>query len=75
MKIDSHNLETELYKLLERKVNLLDVQEALSQKADHRELANLPTKSEVHEISFKVDRIAKELQGKMQIRGNKLNIY
>jgi hypothetical protein len=45
------------------------VQEALSQKADHRELTNLPLKSEIHEIQFKVERIGKEIQNKMEIRG------
>jgi hypothetical protein len=58
--------------MMERKVNLLDVQEALAQKADHRDLQSLPTKSEMHDLQFKVDRLTQEVQAKMDSRGNNI---
>ena len=45
-KNEVHQVESDIYKMMERKANVLDVQEALSLKADHRELQNMPQRSE-----------------------------
>lgn len=55
---------------MERKANLLDVQEALSQKVDMREMERMPTKSEYQEMQFKTEKCLKELSEKLDIRGN-----
>ena len=54
-----------MYKMLERKANLLDVQEALNHKADLRDVANLPQKSDFQEQLFKLERISEEVAAKL----------
>jgi hypothetical protein len=46
----------------------------LSQKADHKELINLPSKSELHDLIYKFEKLQKEIQAKMDSRG-KLHSY
>lgn len=54
---------------MERKVNLLDVQEALSQKADFKEVnQQYASKSEISELNFSLDRVLKEIQAKLDTR-------
>ena len=41
-KNDMHQVENDIFKMLERKANVLDVSEALNQKADHALVQNMP---------------------------------
>lgn len=54
---------------MERKANLLDVQEALQQKADYKEMTERSVpKSDFSDLLYKVDKISKEVQGKLEAR-------
>lgn len=64
-----HSVESDIFKMLERKANVLDVQEALNQKADHSLVTNMPQKSEFAELVYKVDRINEEINNKLDSRG------
>lgn len=68
-KNDVHQIEGDLYKILDRKANLLDVQEALNHKADLRDVANLPQKSDLQEMQYKLERIGEEVSAKLDQRG------
>ena len=70
VKTEIHQVESDLYKAMERKCNLLDVQEALAQKADHKEIQQqMVSMSDFQELLFKVDRLAKEVSSKLEVRG------
>ena len=71
VKADIHQAESDLYKALERKANLLDVQEA-----DYKEVAERSVpKSDFSDLLYKVDKLAKEVQGKLDARGNFCDKY
>lgn len=42
VKNDIHQVESDIYKIIERKANLLDVQDALKHKVDLRDVENMP---------------------------------
>lgn len=42
-----HSIESDIFKILDRKANFVDVQEALSHKANSTELQTVTAKSEV----------------------------
>ena len=55
----------DLRKIVDRKAGVQEMQEALSLKANARDL---PSKDEVQECLFKVDRMQSELAGKVDTR-------
>jgi hypothetical protein len=62
----------DLRKIVDRKAGVQEMQEALSLKANARDL---PSKDEVQECLFKVDRMQSELAGKVDTRCNKLSLF
>lgn len=69
-----HDAESELYRALERKANLLDVQEALAHKAEYKEVqAQSASRSEVQELQSHVEKLAKDVQGKVDVRSKALS--
>lgn len=65
MKNDIHKTESDLFKILERKANLLDVQDALTHKADLRDIQAMPQRSEFQDVLYKVDSILAGLNSKL----------
>ena len=65
IKNDLHQTESDIFKIIERKANVLDVQEALSLKADQRDVIALPQKSEVQDYQYRVERMQEEINSKL----------
>jgi hypothetical protein len=62
---DHRQTELDLRKIVERKAGVQEMQEALSLKANARDL---PSRDEVQECLFKVDRMQGEVAGKVDTR-------
>lgn len=60
-----HQMEGDLIKMMERKANFIDVQEALTHKADLRDISNLSTKSDVSEITYKIEKCCEDMNAKL----------
>ncbi len=58
-------MEGDLIKMMERKANFIDVQEALTHKADLRDIVNLTTKTDTQEITYKLDKCSEDLNAKL----------
>ena len=69
LKSDVGQVENDLNKMIERKANVLDVQDALSQKADLVIVENCVPREEFQEIIDKSERMSEELLTKVDSRG------
>ncbi len=68
VKSDIHAVEGEFYKVIERKANVVDVQDALSAKLDSADQDLFARKSEMNEALIATDRIAEEVKRKIDAK-------
>jgi len=61
-------MEGDLIKMMERKANFIDVQEALTHKADLRDISTLSSKSDTQEMVYKIEKCCEDLNAKLDQR-------
>ena len=53
-KAEMHGIEKEMFKLLDRKANIIDLQDAVKGKIDDSRLDNFVTKKELQDVAYKI---------------------
>jgi len=64
IKSDMLQMEGDVIKMIERKANFVDVQDALSHKADAKDLEGFHA-HDFQEMNFRIERINEELRSKV----------
>jgi len=68
IKGEVHQIDSELHKVLERKANVIDVQDGLAKKADSWEMAQFAPRQDLEFCKEKFDKIEGDLQRKVDTR-------
>lgn len=62
-------LEEDLQKILDRKANVLEVEDQLNKKVDSKELSALVTRTEMEVVKEKMERCLHDMVTKLDSRG------